>query len=149
MSKVTRSGGCWTWQGKASPRRSTPASSPATSWLGGTVEFSVGSRTDNSRRSVLAHRWSYETFVGPIPEALALDHLCRNRSCVNPEHLEPVTAGENIRRGETGLLNRSKTCCPAGHEYDAENTYIWRGGRRCRRCNTAAALAYYHRRKVG
>ena len=79
------------------------------------------------------HRFAYEAFVGPIPEGLHLDHLCRNRACVNPEHLEPVSPAENCRRGMKG---RMVTCCAKGHEYTPENTYIRPGnGRRdCRIC---------------
>lgn len=66
------------------------------------------------------HRLAYEVFVGPIPEGLHLDHLCRNRACCNPHHLEPVTSGENTRRGEPA----NRTHCPEGHPYDEANTRI-------------------------
>jgi hypothetical protein len=85
---------------------------------------------------VLAHRFSYVLLVGPIPEGLTLDHLCRNRRCVNPDHLEPVTLRENILRGE-GLTakNARKTHCPSGHPYSGENLYVSpKGDRRCRSC---------------
>jgi len=72
---------------------------------------------------------------GPIPEGLDLDHLCRNRWCVNPEHVEPVTRRENLIRGQTTIAqNVSKTHCPAGHAYDETNTYYYRGMRQCRIC---------------
>ena len=78
----------------------------------------------NGRSTItgLAHRVSYEHWLGPIPEGLQLDHLCRNRRCVNPKHLEPVTGKINVRRGDTGKHHREKTHCPAGHEYTPENT---------------------------
>jgi len=86
-----------------------------------------------------AHRFGYELLVGPIPTGLTLDHLCRVRTCVNPAHLEPVSIGENVLRGDTRpAANLKKTHCPRGHAYDAANTYIARGGERhCRTCNTA------------
>lgn len=86
----------------------------------------------------LAHRLSYIEFVGPIPEGMTIDHLCRNRRCINPAHLEPVTIAENVMRGESlPAINARKTHCPQGHPYDDENTYRnpSTGHRLCRACN--------------
>lgn len=87
-------------------------------------------------RPTLAHRWAYKTLVGPIPEGLQIDHLCRVRHCVNPEHMEPVTPLVNTRRGETGQKNARKTHCPLDHPYDDKNTRRNpRGDRICRQCH--------------
>ena len=97
---------------------------------------------DNGR-AVQASRFIYEQMVGDIPVGLELDHLCHNTRCVNPEHLEPVTHDENVKRGELGVMghhfNSAKTHCPYGHPYNKENTYIYRQtnggwGRQCRQC---------------
>lgn len=89
---------------------------------------------DGKSKRISAHRLMYEQLVGAIPEGLVLDHLCRVRRCVNPEHLEPVTNVENIARG---LVSRnSRPYCKRGHKFTKENSQ-WRssGNRFCRQCN--------------
>ena len=95
-------------------------------------------------RSKLVHRVAYEEAVGVIPDGLVIDHLCRNRACCNPSHLEPVTQEVNIARGIDGLAvanqkRRSMTHCKRGHEFTPENTYVFpsNGQRRCRTCFNA------------
>ena len=97
-----------------------------------------------------AHRIAFQFFRGPIPAGLQIDHLCRVKLCVNPAHLEPVTASENIRRG-TGLAARraAQTHCKYGHPFDKENTHInSRGHRICRTCMRRKARARYWRNKA-
>lgn len=88
-------------------------------------------------RNELAHRLVYRAVVGPIPDDMVLDHLCRNRLCVNPNHLEPVSNGENVLRGEgISARNALKTHCPEGHPYSESNTYrrVKQDGRVVRCC---------------
>lgn len=102
-------------------------------WLGRLDHNGYGQFSHGQRRSQ-AHRWSYERLVGPIPDGLQIDHLCRVRSCVNPVHLEPVTQRENIIRGiGTSAVNARKTTCPKGHSFTAK----WGHSRRCRECHNA------------
>lgn len=97
--------------------------------------------------TVLAHRWAYIRWVGPIPAHLEPDHLCRRRSCVRPSHLELVTHTENIRRGDAPLVNLRKTHCPQGHPYDDANTYVKANGARvCRNCSRAATARWKAKR---
>lgn len=115
-SKVDRTEGCWFWTGALS-------------------SDGYGHLKSEGGRVVVAHRMSYELLVGPIPEGLQLDHLCRVRRCVNPEHLEPVTNRENVHRGMKGYHNR--TTCKHGHDItDPENVYTYptTGIRNCRQC---------------
>ena len=87
----------------------------------------------------VAHRALYILLVGGVPEGLHLDHLCRNKLCVNPDHLEPVTQQENNRRA-----GAAKTHCAQSHEYTEANTYRRRNGSRdCRACNRARSNAVY------
>ncbi|MGH3536358.1 MAG: HNH endonuclease signature motif containing protein [Pseudonocardiaceae bacterium] len=125
ISEVT---GCWEWT--ASLRNGYAA---------------YGERHVN----LYGHRVAYEWLVGPIPEGLDLDHLCRNRPCVNPEHLEPVSRRVNLLRGETlTAKNATATECPQGHEYNSTNTYVDpEGFRHCKTCRLATSRRLYRERR--
>ena len=89
------------------------------------------------RKAQVAHRLAYEWTKGPIPEGKELDHLCRNRRCVNPDHLEPVTCRENILRGNAPSAKQARqTHCKRGHPLFGSNLYLEPNGRRrrCRQC---------------
>ena len=121
--------GCWEWQAG-----------------GNGVGYGVFHPT--REKKVLSHRWCYEHIIGKIPEGLYLDHLCRNRGCCNPEHLEPVTHRENILRGKNPPAdNKVKTHCINGHEFNKENTYVWQGERTCRSCANSRQKRYRVKKK--
>jgi hypothetical protein len=98
--------GCWNWKGS--------------------VEKDGYGKCGLRSGSTLAHRAFYGILVGKIPSGLELDHLCKNRKCVNPKHLEPVTHVENISRGIYTINHRNgrKTHCKRGHPFDDKNTYV-------------------------
>jgi hypothetical protein len=118
--KVDASGSCWLWT--------------AAKMQAGYGVFGV-----THARVVLAHRFAWEWLVGPIPQGLELDHLCRVPQCVNPDHLEPVTPRVNKLRGQSpSALHARKTHCPQGHPYAGRNLYVAPSGQRgCRECNRA------------
>lgn len=143
-ASVEKTETCWNWTGRR-----------------GGSEGRYGSMSINYRATYV-HRFSYELHIGPIPEGLTIDHLCRNTLCVNPDHLEPVTLRENLRRAaivqpcpECGreMLPRivarhlpvcrgEVTTCSKGHAYTEANTRYWRGNRYCRRCHADRAAKY-------
>lgn len=119
-ARVIRGDGCWEWSGAHNDQ--------------GYAQLFFG-----YRRMIYAHRYAYERFVGEIPERYVIDHLCRNPGCCNPEHLEPVTHQENIRRGRAG----TKRSCKYGHDWnDPKNVYVRKNGRRwCAECARTKARA--------
>jgi hypothetical protein len=98
---------------------------------------------------VLTHRAVWEGLVGPIPDGLQLDHVCRVKLCCNPDHLEPVTPAVNVHRSSGGPGKPRKTHCKQGHEFTDENTKITAGRfRNCRACCNAASAKYYQRKRM-
>lgn len=117
--------GCWEWEGVVN------------TWGYGEASVRGAKRP--------AHRLVYELLVGPIPEGdCVVDHMCRNRLCVNPSHLQVVTRGENVALGR--LRN---THCPSGHPLEGDNVFLTRNGyRKCRECNRAHCQRQRDRRKA-
>lgn len=111
-------------------------------WIGATTPAGYGHTWENGR-SIYAHRMMFQRHRGPIPSGLHLDHLCRNRACVNPDHLEAVTQRENTMRGAgPTAANNRKMVCKRGHPLSPENTYTRPNGMRlCRLCQKRPALA--------
>lgn len=121
-------------------------------WIGTKNPDGYGQLTVSKYGTQSAHRWAYEYLKGPIPDGLCIDHLCRLRNCVNPDHLEPVTPSENSRRGMgANFRNKMKTHCDQGHEFTPENTYLYegvsrnKGSRKCRTCRAQIEKRRYDR----
>lgn len=131
--EIDTSTGCWIFTGGVTAN--------------GYGQIRLGRIAEGNRRLEYAHRLAYEVFVGPIPDGYCLDHLCRRPSCVFPNHLQPVTQAEKVRRGDSGLHLKVKTHCPQGHPYSEENTSIYRGGRFCRHCRRDRSKVRYQRIK--
>lgn len=118
-AKIERTSDCWFWTGLLTHN--------------GYGQFTY--REDGKIKCTMAHRAVYRVHVGEIPEGMTLDHLCMNRNCVNPEHLEPVTLGDNIRRSPRAV---SETC-KYGHVYkEQSNFYKLKKARRCHECHATA-----------
>ena len=124
-TRVVVMGSCWLWTGA--------------------IDRKTGyGRCWYQRRLRLVHRLVYEVTVGPIPDGLTIDHLCRNRACVNPDHLEPVSMRENVLRGIGYTAEKARqTHCKRGHPFDLVNTYrMPSGGRDCRICGRERKRRY-------
>ncbi|MGY5129225.1 HNH endonuclease signature motif containing protein [Streptomyces nigrescens] len=130
LSKIVETpAGCWQWTGYLLPN------GYAQFWRGG--------------QKLYAHRVAYEAVRGPIPDGLVIDHLCRNRGCANPDHLEAVTSRINTLRGIGFCAIRARqTHCIHGHAFDAANTYVAPNGtRKCRTCRAEARDRSRRRRR--
>lgn len=136
-SKVSSQGSCWVWTGYKE--------------RDGYGVFAV--HISGTKKSIpfKVYRLSYTLIKGEIPKGMQIDHLCRNRGCLNPDHLEVVTCKENVLRGN-GLcaINKKKTHCPQGHEYNLTNTYYDKnGGRYCNICRAVAREKYLQKKRSG
>jgi len=117
--KVEKTNNCWLWTGRQK---------------GGQNGDRYG-RFSYKPLDIYAHRFSYELFKGEIPTNLEIDHLCRVRLCVNPDHLELVSRKVNVLRGKSfSAINSRKTHCSKGHKFTPENTYQYSYQRKCKTC---------------
>lgn len=123
LTKVEKTSTCWNWM-----KYKTQDGYGQSKW---------GDKLD------YAHRIAYELFVGDIPKGMVIDHLCRNRGCVNPDHLEAVDVQTNILRGISPTAKLAKmTHCVNGHEFTPNNIYFSKLGRNCRTCRRENGYRY-------
>lgn len=130
LSKVMFGDDCWEWVGSIAP--------------GGYGRININA----TGGYVLAHRLSFELFVDEIPDGLTIDHLCRNRSCVNPKHLEVVTSRENTLRGTSfSAVNAAKTHCEKGHPLEGDNLFWFANGQKrgCVECRKVRVRGYWRK----
>lgn len=132
-----------------------PELGPCWLWWGGVDKHGYGRFNRNIRCRgdvVNAHHMAWEIYRGPVPDGLSVDHLCKNRRCVNPDHLEPVTQAVNFTRGDAhkrwSEAALSRTHCRRGHPFSGDNLYINPDGHReCKECRRIAMRKYDKRRR--
>lgn len=129
--KVDKQSGCHIWQAGKNPD---------------------GYGTFRGGNSRMAHRYAWERLNGLIPEGLVTDHICRNRACVNPEHMRIVTRRVNVLENSNAqaVFKKAQTHCVHGHEFTVENTYWYgphRSYRKCRKCHARISLRHYHKKR--
>jgi hypothetical protein len=132
-TQIDDESGCWVWQGAKTKNGY------------GVIGYKDG--------NILTHRMSYTLLVDNIPSSLQIDHLCRNRACINPTHLDIVTCKENLRRSPITLqgIQLARTHCPQGHRLEEGNLDNWSrrmGKRKCRLCRNKRDILAYHRKKM-
>ena len=136
FARIVKAGECWTWQGRLNKS--------------GYGRVGVG-----TGRDMPVHRWVYEQLCGPIPTGMELDHLCRNRACVAPNHLEPVTRQENARRAREAMERGAhKDVCKYGHAMIPENLVVRKSrlgadAHECRKCIRDRNSRKYRKRRGG
>lgn len=129
MQHVRITDACWTWEDEITSA--------------GYGRFYVDHALGLPRR-VMAHRWMYVRVRGPVMPGLVIDHICMNKICVRPDHLQAITHGENVKLSRS---YRSGRCKKDLHDLSPDNVYVWHGKENCRACRRTSNLASYHRTK--